>query len=277
MNARQLAACAERLQKFLTTTLATVGRAERRRHGSLYVQGLLLDGERKSIEPLAGRVAGADVQALQQFVGQSPWAWEPVRRRLAQRMEAELEPAAAWIIDDTGFPKQGRHSVGVVCQYSGTLGKVGNCQVAVTVHLSTATESMPLNWALYLPQAWTEDPQRCQRAGVPGPIRFRTKIELALELIDQLLEWGLRRQPVLADAGYGNSTKFRAGLAGRGLHYLVGVESHTAVWATPTERVQPRCQVSSEIPPFVSFEIPPFRLFQSGWGSVRGSIPSHSA
>jgi len=240
MNARQLAACAERLQEFLTTMLAAVGRAERRRHGSLYVQGLLLDGERKSIEPLAGRVAGADVQALQQFVGQSPWAWEPVRRRLAQHMEAELEPAAAWIIDDTGFPKQGRHSVGVARQYSGTLGKVGNCQVAVTVHLSTATESMPLNWALYLPQAWTEDTPRCQLAGVPGPIGFRTKIELALDLIDQLLEWGLRRQPVLADAGYGNSTKFRQGLAGRGLHYLVGVESNTAVWVKPTARVQPR-------------------------------------
>ena len=124
--------------------LAGVGRTERRHHGSLYVQGLLLEGERKSIELLAGRVPGADVQALQQFVGQSPWAWEPVRRRLAQRMEQELEPAAAWIIDDTGFPKQGRHSVGVARQYSGTLGKVDNCQVAVTVHLSTATESMPL-------------------------------------------------------------------------------------------------------------------------------------
>src|SRR5215472_16626215 len=99
------------------------------RHGSLYVQGLLLDGERKSIEPLAGRVPGAEVQALQQFVGQSPWAWEPVRRQMAQRMEQELKPAAAWIVDDTGFPKQGRHSVGVARQYWGTLGKVGNCQV----------------------------------------------------------------------------------------------------------------------------------------------------
>src|SRR5215469_13925907 len=240
MNARELAACANRLQEFLSTMLTGVGRAERHRHGALYVQGLLLDGERKSIEPLAGRVPGANMQALQQFVGQSPWAWEPVRRQLARRMAAELRAAAAWIVDDTGFPKQGRHSVGVARQYSGTLGKVGNCQVAVSVHLSTTTESMPLDGALYLPQAWTEDTQRCQRAGVPGPIRFRTKIELALELIDQLLEWGLRRQPVLADAGYGNSTKFRAGLAGRGLHYLVGVESNTAVWAQPTQRMQPR-------------------------------------
>ena len=240
MNARQLEACAERLQKFLTTMLASVGRAERRHHGARYVQGLLLDGERKSIEPLARRVPGADVQALQQFVGQSPWAWEPVRRRLAQRMAAALKPAAAWLIDDTGFPKQGRHSVGVARQYSGSLGKVGNCQVAVTVHLSTETDSMPLNWALYLPQAWVADPERCRRAGVPAQTWFRTKPELALELIDQLLAWGLRPQPVLADAGYGNSTGFRAGLARRGLQYVVGVESSTAVWQTPTARVPPR-------------------------------------
>jgi SRSO17 transposase len=136
----------------------------------------------------------------------------------------------AWIIDDTGFPKQGRHSVGVARQYSGTLGKVGNCQVAVTVHLSTETESMPLDWALYLPQAWSGDIARCRQAGVPAPAVFRTKPELALDLIDQLLAWGLRRQLVLADAGYGNSTEFRHGLARRGLQYIVGVESHTAVW-----------------------------------------------
>ena len=173
MDARQLEACAERLQEFLTTMLANVGRAERRHHGALYVQGLLLDGERKSIEPLARRVPSANVQALQQFVGQSPWAWEPVRRRLAQQMEKELKPAAAWVVDDTGFPKQGRHSVGVARQYSGTLGKVGNCQVAVTVHLSTEAEGMPLNWALYLPQAWIEDAPRCRRAGVPTVVAYR--------------------------------------------------------------------------------------------------------
>jgi SRSO17 transposase len=240
MNARQLAACAERLQEFLTTRLAGVGRAERRHHGSLYVQGRLLDGERKSIEPRAGGVPGADVQALQQFVGPSPWAWEPVRRRLAQRMAPALRPAVAWIVDDPGFANQGRHSVGVARQYSGTLGKVGNCQVAVAVHLSTATASLPLNWALSLPQAWIEDAPRCRRAGVLAQTPFRTQIELALELIDQLLAWGLRRLPGLADAGYGNRTGFRQGLARRGLQYMVGVESHTAVWAQPTQRGQPR-------------------------------------
>src|SRR5215471_2537929 len=122
----------------------------------------------------------------------------------------------------------------------GTLGKVGNCQVAVTVHLSTATESMPLDWALYLPQAWTGDIARCRQAGVPAPMRFRTKPELALELLDQLLAWGLQRQPVLADAGYGNNSEFRAGLVRRGLQYMVGVESTTTVWESPISPVKPR-------------------------------------
>jgi len=210
----------------------------------LYVQGLLLDGERKSIEPLAERVPEGNVQALQQFVGQSPWAWEPVRRLLAQHMGEELLPAAGWIVDDSGFPKQGKESVGVARQYSGTLGKVGNCQVAVAVHLTTEAESMPLDWALYLPRAWTEDAERCRKAGVPESTPFRTKIALALELIDHLLAWGLSRQPVLADAGYGNNTEFRQGLVDRQLHYVVGVESNTAVWEKPTQRVQPRSRAS---------------------------------
>ncbi len=240
MNARELQACADRLEGFLSKLLSGVGRAERQRHGSLYVQGLLLDGERKSIEPLAERVPRGNVQALQQFVGQSPWAWEPVRRLLAQQMEEELLPAAGWIVDDTGFPKQGKESVGVARQYSGTLGKVGNCQVAVAVHLATEEESMPLDWALYLPQEWIEDAERRRKAGVPANTAFRTKGELALALIDRLLEWGLSRQPILADAGYGNSTEFRQGLGDRHLSYVVGVESNTVVWEKPRQRVEPR-------------------------------------
>ena len=239
MNSRQLQACADRLEEFLSKLLGGVGRSERRHHGSLYVQGLLLDGERKSIEPLAQRLPGGNAQALQQFVGQSPWAWEPVRRRLAQQMEEDLLPAAGWIVDDTGFPKQGQESVGVARQYSGTLGKVGNCQVAVALHLTTPEESLPLDWALYLPQAWIEDRERCRKAGVPESVLFRTKVELALELIDRLLEWGLSRQPILADAAYGNNAQFRQGLADRQLHYVVGVESNTGVWEKPTQRVRP--------------------------------------
>lgn len=218
MKARDLQAGADRLEEFLSKLLRGVGRSERRHHGSLYVQGLLLDGERKSIEPLAQRVPGGNVQALQQFVGQSPWAWAPVRRLLAQQMEEELVPAAGWMVDDTGFPKQGQESVGVARQYSGTLGKVGNCQVAVAVHLATEEDSVPLDWALYLPRAWIEDRERCRKAGVPENTPFRTKGELALELIDRLRGWGLRPQPLLADAGYGNHTEFRQELLERHGH-----------------------------------------------------------
>ena len=143
MNARELQACADRLEKFLMTMLASVGRAERRRHGSLYVQGLLLDGERKSIEPLAARQPGADVQALRQFVGQSPWAVEKVQQHLAQKVVDLLSEPEVWIIDETAFPKAGEHSVGVARQYCGTLGKVANCQVAVSLHWSSAEASCP--------------------------------------------------------------------------------------------------------------------------------------
>src|SRR2546426_4066292 len=194
MNARELQACADRLEEFLVTMLASVGRSERRHHGSLYVQGMLLDGERKSIEPLAERVPGGNVQALQQFVGQSPWAWEPVRRLLARHLEEELPPAAGWIVDDTGFPKQGKESVGVARQYSGTLGKVGNCQVAVGGHLAAEAERVPLDWALYLPPAWGGDAERWRKAGVPGHPPFPPQVELALGVIDHLLAWGLSRQ-----------------------------------------------------------------------------------
>lgn len=240
MNERALQACADRLEEFLGRLLAPMGRSERRQHGWLYVQGLLLDGERKSIEPLANRVPGGNVQALQQFVGQSPWAWHPVRRMLAHRMQEALQPTAGWIVDDSGFPKQGTASVGVARQYSGTLGKVGNCQVAVSIHLTTEQESVPLDWALYLPQAWIDDPERCRQAGVPESTPFRTKPALALELIDRLLQWGLSPQPVLADVAYGNNTDFRQGMGDRQLTYVVGVESHTAVWEKPAHRVQPR-------------------------------------
>jgi SRSO17 transposase len=249
MNSRELEACADRLEEFLSKLLRQVGRSERRHYGALYVQGLLLDGERKSIEPLAQRVPGGNVQALQQFVGQSPWAWEPVRRLLAQQMEEALLPATGWIVDDTGFPKQGRESVGVARQYSGTLGKLGNCQVAVAVHLATEEESLPLDWALYLPQAWIDDRKRCHKAGVPENTPFRTKGELALELIDHLLGWGLAREPILADAGYGNSSEFRQGLTDRHLSYVVGVESSTVVWDRPTQRIQRRRRRREGRPP----------------------------
>ena len=166
---------------------------------------------------MAARVPASNVQALQQFVGQSPWAWEPVRKLLAQQMSERLLPTAGWIVDDTGFPKQGSASVGVARQYSGTLGKVGNCQVAVSVHLTTPEESLPLPGALYLPESWLAERERCRKVGIPEGTPFRTKSELVLELIDQLRGWGLEAPPVLAEVAYGNNPEFRQAWAARRL------------------------------------------------------------
>ncbi len=173
------------------------------------------------------------MQAMQQFIGQSPWDWNPVWERLGRRMTAELEPDPAWVIDDTGFPKQGTHSVGVERQYSGTLGKTGNCQVAVSVHHVGEQGNAPLGWRLYLPESWIDDAERRAAAGIPEGIVFRKKWELALEIIDQVRGWGLPDRVVLADAGYGDGTGFREELEKRGLNYAVGVPPQVGVWLKP--------------------------------------------
>ena len=152
--------------------LEPVGRSERRHWGSVYVRGLLLDGERKSIEPIAAMPEGNE-QAMQQFVGQSPWEWGPIWKRLGKTHHRELEPDAVWVIDDTGFPKQGSHSVGVERQYSGTLRKTANCQVAVSLHEVCTEGSGGLSWRLYLPESWTDDPQRRAEADIPEAVKFR--------------------------------------------------------------------------------------------------------
>ena len=139
------------------------------------MRGLMLDGKRKSIEPMAARLADGDEQCLQQFVNQSPWDWVRVRRALASRMSAEIGPEA-WVIDDTGFPKFGKHSVGVARQYSGSLGKVGNCQVAVSVNAATDEASCPLDWRLFIPKEWDEDSDfnqdRRKKAGLPEDLHM---------------------------------------------------------------------------------------------------------
>jgi SRSO17 transposase len=233
MTESEIEKCRKRLEQFLIDLLEPLGRRERRHWGSVYVRGLLLDGERKSIEPMAARLPEGNVQALQQLVGQSPWPWAPVWQRLAQRMTAELMPERVWVIDDTGFPKQGHHSVGVTRQYSGTLGKTANCQVAVSLHQVAGDESTILDWRLYLPESWTQDPERRAAAGIPAEVKFQTKWQLALEMIDEARAWGLRCGVVLADAGYGEATDFRAGLETRHLPYAVGIPSTVQVWTKP--------------------------------------------
>ena len=233
MTDAQMGRCRKRLEQFLVDLLEPVGRSERRHWGSVYVRGLLLDGERKSVEPMAQRLPDGNEQAMHQFVGQSPWEWQPVWERMARRMVKELEPDAIWVIDDTGFPKQGEHSVGVERQYSGTLGKTANCQVAVSLHEVCTEGAAVLSWRLYLPESWANDSQRLAEAGVPKEVKFRKKWELALEMIDQTRGWKLPDRIVVADAGYGDVTAFREALETRNLRYAVGVQSTMGVWIEP--------------------------------------------
>lgn len=228
----------ERLKGFLKEMLVPLGRAERRRWGGVYVRGLLATGGRKATASMAARVSDGNVQAMQQFIGQSPWPWDPLRQGLAHRLVETLHPVAAWVVDDTGFPKKGSHSVGVARQYSGTLGKIGNCQVAVSLHYATDDAAAPLDFALYLPEEWLEEKRR-QEAGIPEEVTFQPKWALALALIDRALAWEVPRGVISADAGYGNITEFRMGLAERQLLFVVGVQNTTTVWVDPGNLVAP--------------------------------------
>jgi len=223
---RQLARVRGRLEVFAADMFEAMGRKDQRRWGQVYLRGLMLDGKRKSIEPMAARVEDGDEQCLQQFVNQSPWRWEPVRERLATRMSAEIGPQA-WVIDDTGFPKFGDKSVGVARQYCGALGKVGNCQIGVSISAVTAEASCPLDWRLFLPESWNEDPRRTE-CRVPEEVTHQPKWKLALDMIDELQAWGIVAPPVLGDAAYGDVTGLRTGLEERGLEYVLDVKGATS-------------------------------------------------
>lgn len=196
-----------------------------------------MDGARKSIEPLAQRIQGADVQSLRQFVGQSPWPVEQIQQKLAEKVADLMAEPEVWMIDETSFPKAGEASVGVARQYCGALGKVANCQVAVSLHWSTCEASCPVAWRLYLPKAWLEDPARRAEGKIPNEVSYRSKNDLALELIDQVLHWEIPPLPVVADSAYGNDFEFRAGLRLRGLQYAVAVEPGVKVWTEDPELI----------------------------------------
>ncbi len=238
MTPKTLKALDRRLQQFLEDLTEPMGRRERRRWARVYLEGLLLDGERKSMEPMAARL-DTDVQALRQFVGQSPWEVEEVQRRLALKVVDLLSEPEVWILDETAFPKAGEHSVGVARQYCGTRGKVANCQVAVSLHWSSAEASCPILWRLYLPREWLEDTERAAEVKLPPGTTYRSKTELALEVIDQALEWELPRWPVVADSFYGNDFGFRQALRERRLAYAVQVEPTTVVWTEDPHRPLP--------------------------------------
>jgi SRSO17 transposase len=236
LSERRLAKVRGRLEAFAGEMFdGALVRAEQRKWSGVYLRGLMLDGKRKSIEPIAARLPEGDEQGLQQFVNQSPWDERVVRANLARRMVAELEPEA-WIVDDTGFAKKGRFSVGVGRQYSGTLGRVDNCQVGVSINAASDRASCPLDWRIFLPEAWDDDEERRRKAHVPDDARHREKWRLALDMIDELDDWGLRPPLVCADAGYGEITAFRQGLDDRGVPYVVQVKSATSAYP---EQVRP--------------------------------------
>ena len=188
MQARELKRLDKSLEDFLSKLTAGMGRSERRRWAGVYVRGLLLDGERKSIEPMASRLGESD-QDLQHFVSLSPWSADVLLEALAKATATTA--SAYWIIDETSFPKAGSHSAGVQRQYCGALGKTANCQMAVSLHRAdeAAGTSQPLSWRLFLPESWVDDPARCQRAGVPSGLIHHRKQDLALGLLDQALGW----------------------------------------------------------------------------------------
>ncbi|WP_326559362.1 IS701 family transposase [Micromonospora sp. NBC_01796] len=213
-----------------------------------YLQGLMIDGRRKSIQPMAGRLDGVHDQALNHFVTNSPWDVNPVRARLAQRMDTVIRPLA-WAVDDTGWLKCGSASPAVARQYTGTAGKVTNCQIGVSVNLVTDTASCPANWRLFLPAAWDPDTspdpdvdRRRTRAGIPDKVRHREKWRLALDMIDELTGWGLRAPLIVADAGYGDAAEFRHGLTERDIPYVVQVSTNTGVHRHDTVRTTPPYQ-----------------------------------
>jgi SRSO17 transposase len=224
------------LDRFLDGILGLLGRRERRDWASFYVEGLLSDLNRKNAATVASRSPSVDSQSVQQLLHSSPWDPLPVRRALTQMAVATLSQADVWIIDDTGFPKKGKHSVGVARQYSGILGKVDNCQVAVSLHYATHAASFPMDWALYLPEEWANDPERRRKARVPDEVVFRTKGELALDLVDRALAMDIPAGVVVADAAYGKGHAFRQGLDERGLQYVVGSEGSLTFWRDATVR-----------------------------------------
>lgn len=248
-----------RLVGFAEEMFEPMRRKDQRRWGEVYLRGLMLDGRRKSIEPMSARLEDGDEQCLQQFVSQSPWDETEVRRCLAVRMSAEIAPEA-WIVDDTGFPKFGDRSVGVAHQYCGALGKVANCQVGVSVSAATDEASCPLDWRLFMPKEWDSDGERRAGAHVPEEIRHVAKWRLALEMIDELLGWGLEARPVLADAGYGDVTGFRGGLEERELDYVVQVKGATSAFAV---------DVRPEWPAYAGAGRPPKARYRDRRSSLR--------
>jgi len=231
----------ERLEAFADEVLAqAVNRPVQLVNGRAYLRGLIGDGARKSLEPMVARLGGeADYESLQNFLAVSTWDPALVVRAVAERVAARID-TQAWVLDDTGFPKDGKHSPGVKRQYSGTLGKIGNCQIGVSVHAVGSNGTVPLGWALYLPEEWCEDAERRRKAKIPPEVEFKTKSELGKELIERAGGWDIARAPILGDEAYGKNTQLRQELDTAGFQYVFSIDKTASVFAPDTVFSLPR-------------------------------------
>jgi SRSO17 transposase len=247
MARQELKSSETRFAAYVEGLVSVIGHKDRAQPLRNYCAGLMLPCERKSVEPIAAVTAPARVaaqhQSLLHFVGEGRWSDERVLAKVREMVLPELErhgPIEAWIIDDTGLPKKGRHSVGVARQYCGQLGKEDNCQVAVSLSIANEHASLPVAYRLYLPQEWTDDSDRLRKAGVPEDVVFKTKHEIALDQLRWACAAGLPRGIALMDAGYGNNSDLRAEITKLGLSYVVGIQSNTTVWAPGTGPLPPK-------------------------------------
>jgi SRSO17 transposase len=247
MDLREAQSIESRLARYVEGLASVIGHAARIQPLQDYCVGLLMPGERKSVEPIAAVTAPARVsaqhQSLLHFIGEGGWSDEKVLAKVREQILPEIErhgPIESWTIDDTGFPKQGRHSVGVAHQYCGELGKDDNCQVAVSLSIANHHASLPVAYRLYLPKDWATDAERRRKAGVPEEVVFKTKLEIALDHLRWACEAGLPRGVVLLDAGYGNSRELRTEITALDLTYVAGIQSSTTVWAPGTGPLPPK-------------------------------------
>jgi SRSO17 transposase len=249
MNLRSMGKSGARFSAYVEGLASVIGHADRTGPLRDYCTGLMLPGERKSVEPMAAKTApartAAQHQSLLHFVGVATWSDEKVLAKVCEMVLPAIKrrgPIEAWIIDDTAFPKQGKHSVGVQHQYCGQLGKQANCQVAVSLSIANHSASLPVAYRLYLPKDWAEDRARRDKAGVPLDISFKTKPEIALEQIRWACEAGLPRGVALMDVAYGNDSRLRTGMTALGLSYVAAIQPNTLMWpsdAGPKRRGKP--------------------------------------
>ena len=258
----------ERLAALVGEVTSVLWLPVQRQNALLYVRGLVEQGGRKSLQPTLFRLGESDAtyQSLQQFLADSAWDPDLLVRECAERVVPQVG-VEAWIVDDTGIPKCGRHSPGVKRQYSGTLGKIGNCQITVSVHAAGERGTAPLGWALYLPEEWCADEQRRRKAKIPQALSFQTKPQLAADLARQAASWRLPRAPILADSAYGDDSAFRTGLHEQGLAYVLAVSPSSGVFGPETSSQTTLSALPNTWTPGLGYTDGPL----SGYGA--GSVP----